>query len=386
MSSSPIPSIQVAYGDPHPAGCRYPWGSLFPLDAAGGDFPGSRIPHRGAAARGGPTAGPVARRLGALGPAGFRGARSWTLPGASGYPRPPGPAVTLEREGDRWILASDRLRVALCETGPGCWGNSLGTGIPTWPPRKTCTSPWTTPRPGTKPPDGARIGAVVAPGPPAGRRSALPPRRRAAPALPPGPRGVGRLAGAAAGYHYFNLEPGQAAQHLECIALESAWQLGPETQRHFLQTNYGLFYVSRHVFNPAPVALAADFSRASAHVEDPAMLRTTSTTLLSARPAGGYPRLARGRRCPARRLPADAGFLVARPNRLTSAGNLLAAEVWPRTAGPLELPQGRSRRQTLTFAFVQRGEEAQRGWPRPPFPRAAPGSGGSGGQPQRSGV
>jgi hypothetical protein len=156
-------------------------------------------------------------------------------------------------------------------------------------------------------------------------------------------------------YHYFNLEPGQAEQRISSIALESAWNLGPETQRHFLQQNYGLFYVARHVFNPAPVAIAADFAREFAHVEDPAMLlddveypfylHAPLTATQNWLGVGGVERAV---------YVQMQDFLAAKPNRLTSAENRLAVEMWPSTAGTLELPQGRSRRQTLTLAFVAR--------------------------------
>lgn len=63
-------------------------------------------------------------------------------------------------------------------------------------------------------------------------------------------------------YHYFNLEPGQPAQKIQKIACETAWNLREATERYFLQRSHGLFNVSRHVLNPDPVAIAADFARA----------------------------------------------------------------------------------------------------------------------------
>ena len=144
-------------------------------------------------------------------------------------------------------------------------------------------------------------------------------------------------------YHYFNMEPGAPAQHIERIALETAWRLkGGRTQRHFLQRNYGLFYVSRHVFNPAPVAIVADLSRADAHVEDPAMLLddVDYPFYLHAPLVSTQDWLGAGDGEHAVYVQMQ-DFLAARPNRMTSEGNRLAVEVWPSTAGGLELPQGR---------------------------------------------
>ncbi len=148
-------------------------------------------------------------------------------------------------------------------------------------------------------------------------------------------------------YHYFNLEPRQPSQTIRKIALESAWNLGPVPQRHFIQQNHGLFYVSRHVFNPDPVAIAADFDYAAPHVEDPAMLLDDVDYPFYLHPplVGTHDWLGvgDGRHAVYARME---DFAAAKPNRLTSAANRLAVEVWPSTAEPLDLPQGRSRRQT----------------------------------------
>ena len=47
-----------------------------------------------------------------------------------------------------------------------------------------------------------------------------------------------------------------------------------------------------------------------------------------------------------------------RPNRMTSGGAGLNLALWPSTKEPLDLPQGRSRRQVIALAFV-RSEEAE---------------------------
>jgi hypothetical protein len=139
--------------------------------------------------------------------------------------------------------------------------------------------------------------------------------------------------------------------------VDSAWNLGAQTQRHFLQKNYGLFYVSRHVFNPAPVAVTSDFVRHGAHVEDPAMLLDDvdypfylHAPLVE---TSDWLGVGDGARSVYARIE---DFVTAKPNRLASEGNRLAAEVWPAAGGPVELPQGRSRRQSITFAFVKAAE------------------------------
>lgn len=156
-------------------------------------------------------------------------------------------------------------------------------------------------------------------------------------------------------YHYFHLEPNQPTERIGRIALEAAWHVGPKPERHFIQQNHGLFYVSRHVFNPAPVTITADLTRATPHVEDPAMLldevdypfylHAPLTTTHDWLGVAGAERAVYARM---------ADFMLAQPNRLVSANNRLDVEAWPTPAGPLELPQGRSRRQTITLTFVKR--------------------------------
>jgi len=73
-------------------------------------------------------------------------------------------------------------------------------------------------------------------------------------------------------YHFFNLMPGQPAVNVDRLALDVDWSLPRQTERHFLQTKYGSYSVSRHVFSPDNVAIVADERRGRAYVEDPAML------------------------------------------------------------------------------------------------------------------
>ena len=270
-------------------------------------------------------------------------------------PAPSGAAVTVTKQDDRWIVRSDRLELSVCETGAGVLGHLACDGHAY-----------------LSAPGDLSLNVDEASSLHEARRSvrvleASPLRARlrveGAHRRPDGSRllnyrlDVEVWAGWPAvrlDYHYFNLEKGQAEQTVRRIALDSAWNLGKKTHRHFLQKNYGLFYISRHVYNPAPVALISDFNRAPACVEDPAMLLddvdypfylhaplVDSSEWLG---VGDGERAVYGR---------IEDFTTAKPNRLASEGRLLSAEVWPARGGPLALPQGRSRRQTITLAFVK---------------------------------
>ncbi|MEI7437496.1 MAG: hypothetical protein WCL16_11905, partial [bacterium] len=267
-------------------------------------------------------------------------------------------AVVLRHEGGDWTIDSGRLRLRVCETGPGVLGELVCDGhsfLAAPGDLSFCVDDASTLH------EAGRSVRVLEETP---LRTRL--RVEGAHARPGGAPGmtyrldievwagwpVVRL-----DYHYFNLIRGQPFQRIGRIALETAWRLGTKTQRHFLQQNYGLFYVSRHVLNPAPVAMAADFSRRTAHVEDPAMLLddVEYPFYLHAPLVDTHDWLGVGDGAHAVYLQME-DFLDSKPNRLTSAGNNLSAEVWPSTAEPLELPQGRSRRQTLTLAFVSQTE------------------------------
>ncbi len=361
MSTNASPVISVAYGDP--AGLPVSLGVPFPARMLKEGMPLSVVAPNGEVR-------PAGGRPLAWWPDGSVrwGLVTFTAPAAGDYrlqigtAAPAGPQTALARAGDRWIITSDRLRVAVCETGPGVLDELVCDGhayLAAPADLALCVDDASTRHEAQR---SVRVLEETA------QRVRL--RVEGAHRRPDGTRCLNyRLdvevwAGWPAvrlDYHYFHLEPGQPEQRITRIALDTAWNLGAETRRHFLQMNYGLFYVSRHVFNPAPVALAADFSRESAHVEDPAMLLddvdypfylhaplVNTQDWLGVRDADRAVYLQMQ------------DFTAARPNRLTSAENRLAAEVWPSTAGTLELPQGRSRRQTLTLAFVAHQEVGAR--------------------------
>jgi len=174
-------------------------------------------------------------------------------------------------------------------------------------------------------------------------------------------------------YHLFHREPQRPVERVGVVALESRWNVGPETRRHVLQKNYGLFYVSRHVFNPAPVALVADFRRYGAYVEDPAMLLDDVDYPFYLHPplvdTQEWLGVVGDRRAVYVQM---ADFIRAKPNRMVSEGNRIAVEVWPSTAEPVEWPQGRSRRHTIVFAFLENPEPVEGTEKKSNAPRQAP--------------
>ncbi len=358
MKSSKVPcTINVAYGDPSPAGLPVSVGVPFP---AGALRDASALTVRAPSGEGRPTAGRVLVRhpdgsiRWCLVSFGAREAGvhevSWAGTGRS----KPADTLAVRHDGGAWTIDGGRLRLKVCETGPSMLGELVCDGHPYLAAPEDlrfCVDDASTLN------ETRRSVRVIEQTP---LRVRL--RVEGAHYRPDGTRCLNyRLdievwAGWPAlrlDYHYFNLEPGQPAQRIRRIAMETAWNLGPNARRHFLQRNYGLFYISRHVFNPAPVAIAADFSRSGAHVEDPATLLDDVDYPFYLHPplVDTHDWLGVGDGAHAVYLQMQ-DFLAARPNRLTSSGNGLAAEVWPATAEPLELPQGRSRRQTLTLAFV----------------------------------
>jgi hypothetical protein len=162
-------------------------------------------------------------------------------------------------------------------------------------------------------------------------------------------------------YQFFNLEPGADFRRVERIALDAKWNLGTQTERHFLQNNYGEMYLSRHVYNPDPVTLVTDFSRGETHVEDAAMLLDDvdypfylHAPLVSTHDWLGVQNEARAVYVQMQ------DFLATRPNRISSESSGTSIEFWPRSAGALELQQGRSKRHTVTFSFAKREEQSTR--------------------------
>jgi len=153
-------------------------------------------------------------------------------------------------------------------------------------------------------------------------------------------------------YHFFNLEPGHTELDIHRIAMEWEVNLGKENRCHFLQTNHGLLFYPREVFNPAPVAICADELCGPAHVEDSAMLLDDTDYPRHLRPPliGTDEWLGAGDDSHAVYVRMQ-DFIQSRPNRLAGDSNNVKLEFWPASRGTLALPQGRSRRQVVTAVF-----------------------------------
>jgi len=269
--------------------------------------------------------------------------------------------VTLTRDGERWIIASDRVRVAICETGPGVLGELVCDGHSYLAsPEDLC---FRVDDASTRY-EQRRSVRVIDESPIRVRLRVEGAHYRASGARHLSYRlDVDLWAGwptVRLDYQFFNLEPGADSRQVNRMALDARWAFGAKTQRHFLQRNYGLFYVSRHVFNHDPVALVADLSRQEAHVEDPAMLLDDVQYPFYLHPplVDTHTWLGAGDGEHAVYVQMQ-DFLLTRPNRVASESNRLSVEFWPAAAGPLDLPQGRSKRQTVLLAFVQQQRQAR---------------------------
>lgn len=349
-------AINAAYGDPNPAGLPVSVGVPFPKGML-------KEPVALTARSPGGERRPAAGRVLARHP---DGSVRWCLVSfgareagpheieVAQTPVAPAPAVTLKTADGVWTLDNGRLRLSVCESGPGVLGELVCDGHSYL--AKPADLQFAVDDASTLH-ESRRTVRVIEQSP---LRVRL--RVEGAQYRPGGARclnyrlDVELWAGwptLRLDYHYFNLEPGQPSQTIRKIAFESAWNLGQATRRHFIQRSHGLFYVTRHVSNSDPVAIAADFSEADPHVEDPAMLLDDVEYPFYLHPplvwTHDWLGVGEGRHAVYARMQ---DFTAAKPNRMTSEGNRLAVEVWPSSAEPLQLPQGRSRRQTLTLAFV----------------------------------
>jgi len=357
--------IDVAYGDTEPAGLPVSQGVPFP---AGAVLDPVTLAVTGPDGEARPTGGRVLARH----PDGSIrwclvsfGARSagehrvhWTgTPSLS-----PDPVVELRQQDDTWTIDNGRLRVTLRETGPGIFGEIVCDGhayleIPE--NFHFCVDNASTRH------ETQRFVRIIESTP---LRTRV--RVEGAHFTADGAHklnyhlDVEIWAGQPAlrlDYHYFNLEKGVSSQHIQRIAMDVNWALGPKTKRHFLQKNYGLHYVARHVFNEAPVAIVANVERSVPHVENPDMLLDDVKYPFYLKPplvnTDEWLGTGDGKHSVYLRL---SDFSAAVPNRLTSEKRSMGAEFWPTTAEPLDLPQGRSRRQTVTLTFLA-GETSESG-------------------------
>lgn len=154
-------------------------------------------------------------------------------------------------------------------------------------------------------------------------------------------------------YQFFNLEPGAPEQQVHSIQMALRPSMGTAPRHRLLQKHHGLRMKPRMVSTARRVELQADWTRARCYAADRAMLEDTSDypAYLKAQSleTGDWLGVTAG----------DDGVYLhlhemveLRPKRLVADEGVLRAELWPAMAGPLTIPQGRSRRHTLTLAFV----------------------------------
>lgn len=155
-------------------------------------------------------------------------------------------------------------------------------------------------------------------------------------------------------YHFFHLEPGAPELAIDAIQIVFRPQLDGELKRHFQQKAHGTFCIPREVKNPEAVVIRTDKSRSLPYIEEREMLLDEEQypsylqpLIVNTAPWLGLQGTER-----AVYMQMDE-FVEMRPGRIWSQGNSLGLDVWPHAAGTLRLPQGRSRRQTLTLAFMK---------------------------------
>jgi hypothetical protein len=155
-------------------------------------------------------------------------------------------------------------------------------------------------------------------------------------------------------YQFMHVEPGCKTIPIDRVGIDWDWQLHGDTQRHFLQWSYGLYFVQREVRNPQRVAFVANDDRIFTQIESPEMLLDDVDYPDYLRPplvqTDDWLGVTDGSRSIYVR---QHDFSEMRPSRLASDGNAMSLDAWPATAPQLALPQGRTRRQIVTIAFAE---------------------------------
>ncbi len=155
-------------------------------------------------------------------------------------------------------------------------------------------------------------------------------------------------------YTFINDLPGEDGIDLTNIELAATFDLHEPTYRRFVQTGAGLTTQPREVTNKHPVTIRVDDQAAVPRVAEPAMLLDECDYPNYLRPPRDQtqPWLAVGDHQNTVFTQLE-WFEAQPPKQLASEDSVVRVGVWPRDAGTLHLPQGRSRRQVITFAFVQ---------------------------------
>jgi len=132
MNATPACLIDAAYGDPCPAGLPVSVGVPFP---AGTLTDAASLVVKAPSGERRPAAGRILARSPdgsirwCLVSFGAREPGPHEVLGAESAGRP-APAVALRQDGGNWTIDSGRLRLRVCETGPGVLGDLVGDGHP----------------------------------------------------------------------------------------------------------------------------------------------------------------------------------------------------------------------------------------------------------------
>ena len=156
---------------------------------------------------------------------------------------------------------------------------------------------------------------------------------------------------------FFHLEPGREFLDIRSINLSLALADVKAPTHTVYQKSYGLFSTQgRVVTTPEQLHVAVDDSKASAYVTNYEALgdehRYPSYLNPPADAVESWAAVSDGRRS---MLVEMDDFHLLRPKSLRLEGGCAAFGIWPAGAGPLELPQGRSRQVTVRVRFSTHG-------------------------------
>ena len=155
-------------------------------------------------------------------------------------------------------------------------------------------------------------------------------------------------------YQFMHLEPGAPSLEIESMRFHGRLNVGDAPVHHFLQPSHGLRMQQRLVRTADPLAIRGDWSRSVPYLEGERPINDETAypdyLINHAVEAGDWLGVTGGHGGAFLRVP---DMLNMRPKRLAADGDAVTLEFWPREAGPMTLPQGRSRRQTFTLSFAR---------------------------------
>jgi len=159
---------------------------------------------------------------------------------------------------------------------------------------------------------------------------------------------------------FFNLEPGRDILNVHSIAVALALANVTAPMHTVYQSSYGLFSTQgRVVTTPERLHIAVDDKKASAYVANYEALGDEHHYPFYLNPPAdkvdNWAAVSDGKRSI---LVEMDDFDLLRPKSLELEGGRALFGVWPTEAGPLALPQGRSRQVTVRVRFSNRGVPA----------------------------